>query len=160
MARMVMLDTMICIWAFKGEATPGQEDKIPQARALIAWLEEEGVEVGISAVTLAELMVALSDEQRLSFSQSIQNAVCVYAFDVQAAIEAARLFKARLANNGETHSSGRQVVKADCQIAGTALSSGAVALYTEDAQLQRIASPYLPAQAMPALGQQELFGEA
>ena len=43
MARMVMLDTMICIWAFKGEATPGQEDKIPQARALIAWLEEEGV---------------------------------------------------------------------------------------------------------------------
>jgi predicted nucleic acid-binding protein len=154
MASMVMLDTMICIWAFKGEATPGQEGKIQQARAFIASLEEEGLEVGISAVTLAELMVALSDEQRLAFSQSIQNAVCVYAFDIRASIEAARLFKSRL-SSGETLS-GRQIVKADCQIAGTALSNGALALYTEDVQLQKLATPYLPAKVMPAIGQQEL----
>jgi predicted nucleic acid-binding protein len=153
-ANLAMLDTMICIWAFKREATAGQEDKIRQARALISSLEDEGYEVGISAVTLSELMVSLSDETRVAFSQSIQNALCVYAFDVRASIEAARLFKTRFGSKAE-RSGGRKVVKADCQIAGTALASGATVLYTEDVQLQKILSPHLMTKAMPPIGQKE-----
>jgi predicted nucleic acid-binding protein len=154
MASLVMLDTMICIWAFKGEASRGQEERIRQAQAFIASLDEEGVEVGISAVTLSELLVALPDERRVAFSQSIQSAVCVYAFDVRASVEAARLFRTRLA--ARASGGGRQAVKADCQIAGTALACGAAVLYTEDAQLRRILSPHLPTKTLPPIGQQEL----
>jgi len=124
MAELVLLDTMICIWAFKSEATPGQEDKIRQAQAFITSLDEEGVEVGISAVTLCELMVALSDENRLE--------------------------------GGSARDSARQVVKADCQIAGTAISCGASVLYTEDAQLLKMAAPFISTKPMPPIGQQEL----
>jgi predicted nucleic acid-binding protein len=154
-AGLAMLDTMICVWAFKGGAKAGQDDKARQARALISSLDEQGFELGISAITLSELMVALPEEMRLEFSRSVQDALCVYAFDVRASIEAARLFKSRLRarTRGEVE---REVVEADCQIAGTALASGACVLYTEDPRLRKLLKPRLATKAMPPIGQQEL----
>ncbi len=155
MPDLVLLDTMICIWAFKGEASPGQKEKIREAREFIEYLDTEGYEVGISAVTLSELMVAVPDGRRQEFSRSLQDAVCVFAFDVGASIEAARLFKKWLDERAEG-SEGRQIVKADCQIAGTALSRKAAILYTEDAQLLKIVDREIEARPMPAIPQQEL----
>lgn len=70
MPDLVILDTMICIWAFKGEASPGQQEKVREARAFIEYLDEEGYEVGISAVTLSELMVAVKDADRQALREA------------------------------------------------------------------------------------------
>jgi predicted nucleic acid-binding protein len=155
MADMVLLDTMICIWAFKGEASPGQEDKPRQARALVSRLEDEGFEIGISSVTLAEFLVPLKAAQRISFCRSIQNAVCVCAFDAGAALESARLVSFWLGTQGRV-AGDRQIVKADSQIAGTAVFHKASALYSEDAQLQRIAGRDIKVKPLPPIDQPEL----
>jgi len=107
----------------------------------------------MSAVTLSELLVAMPDEQREPFARMVNEFICVYAFDVPSAIQAARLFN----RWKHTQSPGsRQVVKADCQIAGTALAKGATSLYSEDNQIKTIAGDLLNVVPMPSVEQPEL----
>jgi predicted nucleic acid-binding protein len=155
MPEMVMLDTMVCIWAFKGQASRGQERKIPQANALLASLEEQGAEIGISAVSLSELMVRMRDEDRFEFIQRFQKGFCVYPFDTSAAIESARLVK-RWLEGAREKGADRDVVKADLQIAGTAIAKGASILYSEDKELRRIAGRDIEVRPLPPIEQPEL----
>jgi predicted nucleic acid-binding protein len=154
MPEMVMLDSMVCIWAFKGQASKGQEGKIPQANALLASLEEQGVEIGVSAVSLSELMVRMRDEDRYEFVQRFQKGFCIYPFDTSAAIESARLFRTWI-DGTKNKTSVRNVVKADLQIAGTAIAKGASILYSEDEELRRIAGRDIEVKPLPPIEQPE-----
>ena len=80
--------------------------------------------------------------------------ICVCPFDTGAAMESARLVGSWLKSKGKA-AANRQIVKADCQIAGTAIFTKAIALYTDDEQLRRIAGRDIEVKPLPPTEQPE-----
>ena len=155
MAELVLLDTMICLWGMKGQATPGQEHKIRDAQRFLDYLDEEGFEVAISAVTLSELLVACGESEREELAKEIGETLLVLSFDVGSAIQASILFQNWKQKN-ESTSNTRQTVKADCQILGTAIAHGASTLFTEDKEILKMAGNRIKVLPIPPQAQQEL----
>jgi predicted nucleic acid-binding protein len=154
--RVVCLDTHILIWAIKGEAEAGQEPMILRAQAFLRSLEEEGAQVLVPAIVLAELLVRVPEEKHAAILQEVSQRFMVVPFDIPAASEFAKLFAKWNAKDAEARSDqlgktapkdehkdmpnpGRSALKADLMILATAIVRGVSCLYTNDEALTRIA---------------------
>lgn len=142
---------MVLIWWVRKDCTPGQEDMLERTRWLMNRLEEEGTDIMLSSVSLAEFLRGSSPDQAENQFRIIRENFLVQPFDAMAAQQVASAF-------GQAISIGEYVerktaMKADILIVGTALAHGADVIYSHDRGLRKLAGKAgLQAEDIPAFG--------
>jgi len=58
----VCLDSQILVWGIKQQATAGQEDMIPRAKAFLKWLDDNDKKVIIPAPIITEILMPVPIE--------------------------------------------------------------------------------------------------
>lgn len=162
----VCLDTNVFVWGIREVASPGQEDQVSKAKALLKSLEEQGATIVIPAVVVGEILVALPEEMHAMAINLMDKAFVVAPFDIACAGKFAKLWHERtqdgtvdelLGDEGVT----RKMLKADCLIIATAIQNGVDVLYSHDGPLRRFAEGNLRCEDIPVVEvQQDLFQEA
>jgi hypothetical protein len=59
--KIVCVDNHVLLWGLREFASPGQEDMIPRTKQFLADCKEQGVQVLVPSVVLAELLTAIED---------------------------------------------------------------------------------------------------
>jgi predicted nucleic acid-binding protein len=88
----VCFDTHILIWGVRGKATVGQEDKIAKAKNLISKCEEDGINVIVPSIVVAEMLCALEPRLHSAVSELMHRRFIVPPFDTQASLHFARIW--------------------------------------------------------------------
>jgi len=151
----VCFDTQVVIWGIKKFASPGQENMIVKAEALIADCDEKKHQIIIPALVLGELLMAVPLEEHPAFISSMYKKLRIIPFDVKAAA----LFAKMWLKWSETKSypdtldgnrPSRDKIKIDYMIAATAKANNAQCIYTEDPGLKKFAEEYIRVESLPA----------
>jgi predicted nucleic acid-binding protein len=158
MSEVVCLDTNILIWAIKEQATPGQEAMIARAKRFLRKLDQDGAQVIIPSLIIAELLMPVPVEHHAAFTNLIERSFIVAPFDVKAAIHFVRIWQQK-----RKHESIRELVeagktkgelKADAMIVAIAVSQGASCLYTHDGPMRKVADGFIRVSDIPDVAEQ------
>lgn len=137
------VDTQAFIWGIKEQATPGQEEMVVKAKSLLKHLEETGVDILITSVSLGELLMVIPPDQHTMVRNLISKSFIVADLDARAASIFAELWQQNQSDGviEELKASGntRDKIKADCQILGTAIANGAEIIYSNDDGMKKLA---------------------
>lgn len=163
MNKLVCLDTNIIIWGIKQEATPGQEDMIPKSVAFLRKLDETGTKIAIPSVVLAEAMLPIPKQRHDEFIRGFYRTMMVYPLDARVSALTAEIWYEKCShahrdqiNNGAFVS--RDHLKLDCLILATAISAGAIVIYSQDGHLEDLAEGRIQVCKVPEIASQlELF---
>ena len=157
--KIVCVDNHVLLWGLREFASPGQEDMIPRTKQFLASCKEQGVQILVPSVVLAELLTAIEDRHYALTTNLLSASFPVPPFDIAAAHAFAKLWRQRQ-NDGlidmlkKEHGATRQELKADCMIVATALVQKAEALYSHDSNLRKFANGALPVLEIPLLSTQ------
>jgi predicted nucleic acid-binding protein len=133
----VAVDTHILIWGVEGNASAGQQNKIQQAEALIARLDEEDFEVYVPALVAGEFLYGFDKSDRPKARSILNNHFSVADYNSLSAERAAEVFS-QLQEDG---------------------SHDIDLLYCEDEPLTEVAAGYLEVREMPSFQQDLDFSE-
>ncbi len=138
---MISIDTHIMLWGVKEEASPGQEDKIPLAKAFLKHCRNDRITVVITTQVLAEFLVNYTEEERLEQAALAEKNFFVAPLDLRAAVIAAELSanKALLAEVRQSPEHSKQTVKADINVLAASISCGATRVISEDDSMAKLA---------------------
>ena len=161
---LVCLDTDVVIWGIKGEATPGQEDMVPRAKAFLKNLDDKGTRVLIPAVVVAELLIKVQVGLHSDVLSFFQRRFIIGDFDLPASSHFARIWQTRMDDQTipSLQSAGvfRTKLRADCMIVATAIAHGASCIYSHDRGVHRFAEGHILVAQIPELPEQlDLFTE-
>ncbi len=155
--KLVCFDTQVIIWGIKGAATPGQENMIAKAKALIAKCEEQTVRIIVPSLVVAELLMALEPRIHNDFISFMNQHFIVPTFDLKAAAVFASLWRDRQSVLGKLDlkiDKTRAEMKADFMIVAVAIAQGADCIYTEDSLLEKFAQNRISVRSIPATREQ------
>jgi predicted nucleic acid-binding protein len=127
--KRVAIDTNVLIWGVRQE---GPEKMKERAGWLFDQFEEDGVQVWVPAVCLAEYLIPVPPEKRAAVVAEISRKFHIQPLDAIAATFAAGLWefgKKRIRKGLEYD---RLIVKYDLIVVGCAKSAGVSALFTND----------------------------
>ena len=151
------VDTNVVIWAIKQQATPGQEQMVAKAQKLLNKLVAEKGVLLLPTVVLAEALIKPDDDQtRLQLVKEMSRAFLVAPFDVQAAVEFARLWnharRSMSVAGGKPSDPDytRTELKADLLILATAIAARATHMVAGDRRLLEMSKPWM--QPVPVQG--------
>lgn len=146
-ARVVCLDTNVLSWLFR-TCRDQQEEKIDRAEELILRLKKEKTVVAIPAIVLAEALCFIPDDMVQDFLNEIRKSYLVFPFNEMAAYH----YRIITRSCRDMRVEGPRWSKsADIKIISIALANGASCLYSEDADLAKLAANFLPVQGLPSL---------
>ena len=161
----VAVDTHILIWGVEGNASPGQENKIQQAEALIDRIDEEDFGVYVPSLVAGEFLYGFDESDRPKARSILNTHFSVADYNSLSAERAAEVFS-ELQQDG-THdvlqgkeNVARQELMTDYHIVGTLLSHDIDLLYCEDEPLTEVANEYLEVREMPSFQRDLDFSEA
>jgi predicted nucleic acid-binding protein len=151
------LDTNIIIWGVKEEASDTQEAMIPRAKRLLQQLRDDKYQLIVPAIVLAEALVQVEAQDHPDFLRLMRRSFVISPFDGAVAGHFARLWYTykqhplvlEVIQNRERT---RAMMKADCMIIATALSTRSAAIYTSNVKdFQRFRMPGLEIKDLPEL---------
>jgi len=158
------VDSQILIWGIKKQFTEGQENKIERAESFFRKVDEEGHQILIPTVVLAEILAPEPKGKYSMYMDVINESFMIGEFNTMCAIRYAEILHNRFEDLKQfAHNNGirREKMKADFMVLATALAYNAHTLYTNDKGLLSIASGYIQACEIPKLPatQMDLFKE-
>jgi predicted nucleic acid-binding protein len=153
----VCLDNNILIWAIRQTCTPGQEDMLKRADALMQELSEHKAQIIVPAVVLAEFLAFVSPEKHAAVISTFEHRFQIHPFDARAAALAAELWHRNAQGSPSLKDQiksafpeiGRVRIKADTMILATAITGQADVLYTHDGPLTMMAKGRIAVKGMP-----------
>lgn len=137
--KFVTLDTNALIWGIKKECTPGQEDMLRRADLLLDHLSDEKVRLVLPAISFAELMAPLNEQERIEFARKVEEKFVIVPFDTRAAHFAPVLWQAHRSLAPSERIKSRRVLKADVLIIASAYAAGVRSFYSNDKGFRRLA---------------------
>ena len=143
MPAIVCFDTQVFCWALRDWRNTTEPNVHKAAYLLEALTNDKDTRIAIPSIVLAEALVAMPLERQMAFTILVSKHFDVAPFDLAAAREFPRVFKAF------PKSKGRQALKADALILATALARGARTMYTEDEGFQRRGAQFLEMRPLP-----------
>ena len=155
---LVCFDNHILVWGIKEQATLGQEDMIPRAKALIKHLDEIHDHILIPSVVVAEFLLPIPSEEHALVLNLFNRSFLVASFDTAAASIFAKIWRSKkeqsvidaLAKGGKT----RTELRTDSQIVAIAVSQKAECIYSHDEALKSFAKDYIDVKEIPFIPQQ------
>lgn len=156
--NLVCLDTHILIWGIKEESTSGQEHMVTKAKLFFRWLDEEGIKAVIPSNVIAEFLMLIPHEKHGEVINHFNKNFIVVPFDTAAASCFAKIWRERnddgtierLKKEGTT----KAKITFDCQIIATAITRGALCIYSYDEDLTKFANRYIEVKQMPDIPDQ------
>jgi len=156
--NLVCFDNHILIWGIKEQATAGQEEMIPRAKALIKHLDEDHTRILIPSVVIAEFLLPISPEEHALVLNLFNRSFIVASFDTAAASILAKIWRSKkqqavidtLVKNGKT----RAELRTDSMIVATAVCQKADCIYSQDDALRAFAEGYIEVKVIPFIPQQ------
>lgn len=151
----VYLDTQILVWGIKKEATPGQEEMIAKAEDFLEWIDKSSIQVAIPSVVFGELLLRVPEEKHGEVWAEIgERNFIVHPYDALAAVTAARVWLAghdlgTIAEIQSDPNKSRAALRADCQIIGIAVSRRGACIYSNDADLAKLAQGFIDVRPLP-----------
>lgn len=148
-AKLVCIDTNICIWGIKSQAKPGQTgeaEKIDRANKLFSDLDLDGVRICLPAIVLAEILV--KEVESPDFEQ-FKNLIVLHrpilTFSTPCAIRHAKFIAGYIGKDNKRRAElmaspgyTKNMLRADLQIISTMLAYKINTLYTHEVQLTSI----------------------
>lgn len=134
--KRVAIDTMVLIW---GVRKGGPEEKRKCAEWLFDQFDDDGVQVVVPAVSIAEYLIPVPPNKRAAVVAEISTMFHIQPLDPIAATIAASLWevgKKRIKKGAEFD---RLILKVDTLVVGCAKSAGVTALYTHDGECRALA---------------------
>jgi predicted nucleic acid-binding protein len=135
------VDTNVLIYALRSVDPPSHEVRERQKRSqlLIRALDDEGWQIVVPVVSLAELLVDVDSNRQNSVISEFQQRFLCQSFNPPAALWAARLWiqHRKLPKNQQLK---RTILKADVQIVASAKVGGATDFYSHDVKCRRLAT--------------------
>jgi len=132
----VCFDTMMLIWGVKRQAMEADKPLVDKTGRIIERLTEQKSRILVPTVALSELLVNCETGERVRLSALIEENFLVPPFDICGAHCAADLQKRMIDNKSSSDEQvapgKREHVKADCMILATAITNGAIAIYSDD----------------------------
>ena len=136
-------DPHVFIWGIKEQATPGQEEMVVKAKSLLQHLEDTGVDILITSVSLGELLMRIPLDQHPMMLDRISKSFIVADFDARAASIFAEIWQQSQSDGVieelKASENTRDKIKADCQILATAIANGARIVYSNDDGMKKLA---------------------
>ena len=127
------VDTPVFIWGIKEQATSGQEEMVVKAKSLLQHLEETGVDILITSVSLGELLMVIPPDQHPMVRNLFSRSFIVADFDARAASIFAELWQQSQSDGVieelKASANTRDKIKADCQILAAAIAHEAGVFY-------------------------------
>jgi predicted nucleic acid-binding protein len=145
-AKLVSIDSMILIWMTrkshykKGGRPVSTETEELQKRAgyLLFDLNENGYEIVIPDIVLAEFLYGIDAKNHAQVVAEIQKNFFVHSFDTRAAMLSAKLWQ-EYTSKSKVPEGKRVAIKSDVMIIATARVHGASAFYSHDVLAQNVA---------------------
>jgi predicted nucleic acid-binding protein len=135
----VCLDTNVLIWGIRAFASPGQEQMLEDAKALVQKLDQENHRVIIPSPVIFEYLVGFDDRKRIKKVQDeLSKRFEIVPFDSLAAYICADIWLEK--NQGKTIApelkefGPKAFLKVDCQIVAIAKSRNAEIIYSHDSR--------------------------
>jgi predicted nucleic acid-binding protein len=134
------LDTMSVIWGITHAVSSNKDVATMQYRAhiLIDMLQQDGAQIMIPSVVVAELLTGIDPKDHGNFLATLQTTCFCPPFDVRAAALAAKLWLEHR-QLPAADQLNRRTLKADTIIVATAFTSGAKRFYTNDRKCRSLA---------------------
>jgi predicted nucleic acid-binding protein len=156
------IDSNTFIWGIKRQASKGQEDMIPRAEHLFEWLDNNGHQILIPAVVIAEVLAPEPLEKYPVLIEKIKKSCIVADFDIKAASRYGNLFMNKIEELKKTAKDNKidlQKMKVDHLIVATALANGASCIYSHDNGIKIFGQRHIDVRDLPLLPatQPELF---
>ena len=148
------IDSNTFIWGIKKKAVAGQEDMIPRAEYLFDWLNDEGHQILIPTVVIAEVLAPEPLEKYPVLMETINKGFMVVDFDVRAASRYGQLFINKIPevkNAAKASNIKVQKMKVDHLIISCALIHGAACIYSTDNGLRIFGQKYIDVRDLPQL---------
>lgn len=148
------IDSNTFIWGIKKKAVEGQEEMIPRAEHLFEWLEEQGHQILIPTVVIAEVLAPEPLEKYPVLMDIINKSFMVVDFDVRAASRYGQLFMNKISTVKKTAKKNNvpaQKMKIDHLLISCALIHGAACIYTTDKGLRAFGENYIDIRDLPPL---------
>ncbi|ANV90787.1 type II toxin-antitoxin system VapC family toxin [Picosynechococcus sp. PCC 8807] len=142
MEKIVCLDTNVISWGFKKTATPGQEEMLVKAEALLKDCKLKNIKILIPSLVMGESMAPLEPKDYPKYTQIFSKKAMVAQFDVRASIMYARLWHARKAACKAINMQKCRM-KIDMMILATAIVNNADCVYTEDNDMVTVAGDFI-----------------
>ncbi|RYD21743.1 MAG: PIN domain-containing protein [Verrucomicrobiaceae bacterium] len=157
--KLVCLDSMYFIWGLLKKSSPSQSDKIEQAEEFLKSLDDDDATVIVPTPLLQELLMDCDPSERTALITQLKSRFVLAPFDAASAQIAAKIWneKKRAKVIDQIRSSGdsmRTKIKIDIQIIAVACSQNASVLYTNDANLAKMAEDYIVTRDMPVFRKQ------
>ena len=154
MGKLVMIDSNIFIWGIKEYATPGQEHKIPQAKAFITWLSTKDAKFLIPTPQLAELLSYVPLSEQGQIKALLDKRFRVVPFDEMAVSKCSELIyktlnTSELIEYRKTNIVPKSKLKFDCMIVSIGITNRVDTIYSNDVDLLRFADNQIEVIDMP-----------
>ncbi len=146
----VAVDSMALVWGIRKEGTATERSR---ARWLFEQLDNEGAQVLIPSVVLAEYLTLVDPKKHRDVIAELSTRFIIPPFDVQCASLAAEPFVEGKQSRQMDEPGARKCLRADCLIVATAAVHGARILYSGDGKCRNLAAaaPNLQAQDLPTI---------
>lgn len=159
--NVVCFDHHILVWGIKEQATAGQEEMVPRAKAFLKSLTETQTHVLIPSIVIAEFLMPIPLELHATVVNLFDRSFMVVPFDSAAASAFARIWQAKkgqaivedLVANGKT----RAELRADSMIVATAYARNASCIYSHDNGVKAFAKDFILVKDIPVVPQQQAF---
>ena len=137
--QIVAIDTMILVWGIRRH---GDEQQVKRAEWLFQEFEDNGTQVLVPSVVLAEYLVPIDPQSHSDVVAPLASRFIIAPFDVHCAAVAARLFVEGKKERTMEAEHSRNLLKSDSLIIATAVVHGARTLYSDDADCRKLADRF------------------
>lgn len=155
--HIVAIDTMILIWGIRRQ---GKAKQIKRADWLFGSFEENGTQVIVPTVSLAEYLIPSDPMKHNDIVAPLAKRFILAPFDARCAPLAARLFAHGKEERKMGVENARNLLRSDSLIIATAAVHGATTFYSDDALCRNLAKrvPRLLVEGLPTIAP-DLFSQ-
>lgn len=148
------IDTQICVWGIKRQASKGQEEMIQRAEQFFDWVDTNKHQILIPSIVIAEMLSGEPVENHPKFMEIIESNFMVAQFDTRAASRYAQIMSIKfedLKRLAIDNGIRREKMKLDQLIMVCALVNGASSIYTNDSGLKNFSDGLIDVKELPPL---------
>jgi len=147
----ISVDAQILIWGIKRQATKNREEMIERAVAFFRQCSNDHQQVYLPAQSFSEFLVGYDPAKRRELLTLLPRGFIVAPLDAKAAAIAADLQTNwnLLREIGAEFGTTRQQIKSDINVLASSIAVGAAYLYSEDAQMNRLAQGKMLVKGLP-----------
>lgn len=145
MGQLVCIDTNVLIRGIKHNLVwqtnnPPSAEQVEQMINFLEWLDNEGAEVIVPAVCVAEFLMLIPQEEQPEVLTLIQKKFKIVPSDAAAASHFGKIWRAYLASYDGTGNTPREKIKIDDLVLATAIAQKAATLYSTDNGIQKMSA--------------------